>query len=158
MNRIAQDIMNFLQRYPGLSDRELTNLIFGALEPQQRINQECHKLEEKGMISRTKRLDGIIGNYLVQDPFPAEPPAEVSKTESFTIKCPHCKGTGEDLRPSNITGGKCPICKASGHITIQGTKEDYETDEICKGTGRDPYGIDPWKPHDICKGTGIVKK
>ena len=36
MNRIAQDIMNFLQRYPGLSDRELTNLIFGALEPPDR--------------------------------------------------------------------------------------------------------------------------
>ena len=79
--------------------------------------------------------------------------------KSFTIKCAYCKGTGKDPHPGNITGENCPKCKGTGRRNLPCSQEEYETEEICKGTGRDPYDIlDPWKPHDICDGTGMVKK
>lgn len=78
--------------------------------------------------------------------------------KSFIIVCAYCNGTGKDPHPGNITGENCPKCKGPALRNLPGSQEEYETDQICKGTGRDQYDIlDPWKPHDICDGTGLVK-
>jgi len=53
-----------LRQKPGLSDREITDGIYGREAPQQYVNQICISLESHGVISRNRWADGIIGNYL----------------------------------------------------------------------------------------------
>ena len=61
---LPQQIIQLLTSSPGLTDREITIAIRGLGKPQQPINQAARSLERKGRISRTKRGDGLIGNYL----------------------------------------------------------------------------------------------
>lgn len=75
----------------------------------------------------------------------------------FSIKCAYCKGTGKNPAPGNITNEDCRKCQGTGERNLTGVKENYKTDEICNGTGRDLHGSDPWEPCHICDGTGLVK-
>ena len=54
-----------LKDEPGLSDREITDILIGPGAPQQSVNQTCRSLEGKGIIERKNRSDGRIGNYLL---------------------------------------------------------------------------------------------
>ena len=56
-------ILEVLSRTPGLTDREITNLVKGRAEGQQAVNQACRQLETSGILMRRKRDDGKIGNY-----------------------------------------------------------------------------------------------
>lgn len=56
--------VELLKKKPGLSDREITNRLEGKSSPQQPVNQLCRKLEMEGVLTRKRRKDGIIGNYL----------------------------------------------------------------------------------------------
>ena len=78
--------------------------------------------------------------------------------KSFSIKCTYCEGTGKDPGPGNITGEDCRKCKGTGRRNLPGSEEDYTTDEICKGTGRNLRSDDPWEPCHICDGTGKVRR
>lgn len=69
MPTLKEKIINLLQQKPGLSDREITNLILEAKAPQQSINIACRSLESKGVIKRIRREDGRIGNYLADMKF-----------------------------------------------------------------------------------------
>jgi len=64
MNRKKDEIIQLLRQKPGLSDREITDAIYGREAPQQYVNQSCRSLESHSVISRSRRADGIIGNYL----------------------------------------------------------------------------------------------
>jgi len=64
---LKETVLHHLGRAPGLTDRELTNRIKGPSAPQQPINQLARSLEEKGIVSRRRRADGLIGNYLSTD-------------------------------------------------------------------------------------------
>jgi hypothetical protein len=64
MGTIEKSIIQLLERNPGLSDAELAALIKGSRESPQYINQSCRSLVSKGIVSRKKRGDGLIGNWL----------------------------------------------------------------------------------------------
>lgn len=64
MPTIPDRVIILLKKKPGLSDREITNIILGHNANQQYVNQTCRSLEVRGVISRRKRPDSRIGNYL----------------------------------------------------------------------------------------------
>jgi hypothetical protein len=64
MSTLAERIIRLLEHNPGLTDREITDSLKGHSEPQQPINQKCHDLENRGILERRMRPDGLIGNYL----------------------------------------------------------------------------------------------
>jgi hypothetical protein len=67
MGEIERDITRILKRNPGLSDRELTDIIKGHAALPQYINQNCLALESQGRLIRKKREDGLFGNWLIED-------------------------------------------------------------------------------------------
>lgn len=71
---LRDKIVNLLNEKDGMTDREITNAILGVNEPQQAVNQTCRTLVSKGIIKRTNRRDGLIGNYLVIQGLTAEVP------------------------------------------------------------------------------------
>lgn len=64
MSTIPDRVIILLRKKPGLYDREITDIILGPNANQQYVNQTCRALEVRGIISRRKRPDGRIGNYL----------------------------------------------------------------------------------------------
>lgn len=46
-----------------MTDRELTDRLRGRQAIQQPINQVCRQLEASGILKRSRRHDGLIGNY-----------------------------------------------------------------------------------------------
>lgn len=64
MSTLAERIVRLLEHNPGLIDREITDSLNGHSALQQPINQKCHDLENRGVLVRRKRSDGLIGNYL----------------------------------------------------------------------------------------------
>jgi hypothetical protein len=64
MGVIENNIISLLERSPGLSDRELTDVIKGTGASPQYVNQYCRYLESQGILVRRKREDGLIGNWL----------------------------------------------------------------------------------------------
>ena len=97
-------IVELLRNSPGLSDREITNLLRSPSDAQQPINTVAKKLAQKGIVLRQKRDDGLIGNYLAdQIKYPAKaittklpPSGENHLTEDqakSVLKCYlECKG------------------------------------------------------------------
>ena len=71
MNSLTDRVLEQVRGSPGLTDRELTNLLFIAGAPQQPVNQACRALAEKGVLVRRKRPDGVIGNFPTEKPSPA---------------------------------------------------------------------------------------
>ncbi len=67
MVEIENNIIRLLEHNPGLSDRELANAIKGHGKSSQYINQKCRALVSRKILSRKKRRDGLLGNWLVGD-------------------------------------------------------------------------------------------
>lgn len=63
MPTFRHNLLAYIQRHPGLSDRQLADALDGRERPQQRVNGEARLLASRGQISRRRRADGIIGNY-----------------------------------------------------------------------------------------------
>jgi hypothetical protein len=63
MSSLRVRIVALLKERPGLTDREITDILFKPGAPQQPVNQICRQLQAKGIIARRKRSDGRIGNY-----------------------------------------------------------------------------------------------
>jgi len=63
MATMKDKILSAIEANPGLSDREITDLLLGEQVGQQGINQAARALEAKGKIDRRKRRDGKIGNF-----------------------------------------------------------------------------------------------
>ena len=61
---LSGQIIELLRRTPGLTDREITNLLRGDHAPQQPINHTCRNLEHQGRVRRQKRSDGKLGNFV----------------------------------------------------------------------------------------------
>lgn len=72
----AQKILECISANPGLSDRQITNLIFGENHPQQKINAICRKLAEQGLIIRTMRP---VKNYIKNSDDEAQPLNQISR-------------------------------------------------------------------------------
>lgn len=63
MSTVTQRILELLAVRPGLTDREITDVVYGTGRSQQPVNSACHSLVGRGLIARRKRADGLIGNY-----------------------------------------------------------------------------------------------
>lgn len=84
--RLADRILMALQEKPGLTDRELSDLLLGANVHPSRINQECRLIESSGRLLRQMRSDGRIGNYpegVAPPPAPA-PSATAASTDQLS--------------------------------------------------------------------------
>ena len=68
MPSLQQRILDLVQVKPGLTDREITDILLGKGEPQQSINGMARMLERGGHVRRIKRPDGLIGNYAPGSP------------------------------------------------------------------------------------------
>lgn len=64
MATLVDQIMGLLAKQGGLTDREITDSLRGKGAPQQAVNQAARFMESRRLLSRTKRPDGKIGNYL----------------------------------------------------------------------------------------------
>ena len=63
MPPFADELIKLVNQSPGLTDRELTDVLKGnGVHPSQ-VNQEARLLERKGLLVRKPRSDGFIGNY-----------------------------------------------------------------------------------------------
>ena len=62
---LKQEILQLIERSPGLTDREITERLKGKGRPQQPVNMACRELEGQGRLARlTNRMsDNFIGNY-----------------------------------------------------------------------------------------------
>jgi hypothetical protein len=74
--------MGLVSERPGITDRELANVILGKGAHPSRINQTCRHLESSGLLVRQARADGRIGNYPTGVPLPE-------------VKAPHPSSIGE---------------------------------------------------------------
>ena len=63
---IKEKILTALQMGSGLTDRELTDLLFAETVGQQKVNQAARSLEQQHTLVRRERADGKIGNFLVE--------------------------------------------------------------------------------------------
>jgi hypothetical protein len=61
---LAQQIVELLGQNPGLSDRQITDKLFGNDKPQQPVNIACRSLEKRRILRRQKIGGNPIGNYL----------------------------------------------------------------------------------------------
>ena len=60
---LSVQILNLVLQQPGITDGEITSAVGKGVRHQQ-INQVCHKLKNRGKLTRSKRPDdGHIGNY-----------------------------------------------------------------------------------------------
>ena len=158
MGELRESIERLLKKKPGLSDREITDEIRGRGAPQQNVNQACNSLKSQGIISREKREDGIIGNYLIGENPLLYQRQKPKRPQDVWRECAFCKGTGIDPGRgiADVTGEKCRVCK--------GNKGRYLSEDWrrcrgeCGGKGRiprEPVGPFPnYDPCPLCKGTG----
>lgn len=72
MASLPEQIIELLNRVPGLTDREITDRLRGTHAPQQPVNQACRNLERGGRLHRQQRNDGKIGNYVIESAQPNE--------------------------------------------------------------------------------------
>ncbi len=61
---LAEKIVELLKSKPGLSDRKITDELFGSGKPQQPVNNVCRQLEKAGILIRKKTGEYPIQNYL----------------------------------------------------------------------------------------------
>jgi hypothetical protein len=78
MSSLPQELLQFVRKSPGLTDREITDALRGKSAPQQPINIAARSLANRGQLVRKKRADGLIGNYLTDG---SARSAEVRNTE-----------------------------------------------------------------------------
>lgn len=63
MPPFADDLVTLVNDSPGMTDRELTDVLKGRGTHPSHVNQEARSLERKGLLVRRLREDGNIGNY-----------------------------------------------------------------------------------------------
>jgi len=63
---LADKIFSELGQSDGLSDRQLSEAIFGTRHRSAQVNGECRYLENRDLIVRKKQVDEPIRNYLAR--------------------------------------------------------------------------------------------
>lgn len=90
MTKLKVKIIKLANQKPGLTDREITNLLSGEDKPQQSINQASRALESQDILVRQIREDGKIGNY------PTGKQPEIKKIEKSSKKKCEVEALSED--------------------------------------------------------------
>lgn len=73
---LPQKILALLSQMDGLTDREITDRLFGKGKAQQPVNNAARRLAKGGRLTRKRREDGLIGNYLNPAAHPDHEPPE----------------------------------------------------------------------------------
>ena len=73
MKSVSERVISTLSVRPGMSDRELAEVIYGPGAIQQLVNGERLHLVNRCVIERRVRSDGMLGNYLLPMPQPTKP-------------------------------------------------------------------------------------
>ena len=68
MTDFQQKLLRLVSEYPGITDRHLTDIIFGKDKHQSQVNQEANLLCNRDLLERKRRPNGRIGNYIVPAP------------------------------------------------------------------------------------------
>lgn len=63
MASLPQELLQYVKKSPGSTDREITNTLRGKSAPQQPINIAARALASRGQLLRKRRPDGLIGNF-----------------------------------------------------------------------------------------------
>ena len=144
MATLAQQIVEVLQKQPGITDRALAEALFGSGTPQQRVNGECRRMVDLGLIRRNIRNDGRIGNYCTGKeiaPLPAAPslsPVQGSvfsedqlktllktwlEAQGWTVEVAWAKAHGIDLHARK--GHQLWIIEAKGSGSLNAMRVNY---------------------------------
>lgn len=62
--KFAEKVITLIKQRPGLTDRELTDILKGKSTHQSQVYQQTTLLARKGILERVKRPDGKTGNYV----------------------------------------------------------------------------------------------
>jgi hypothetical protein len=95
MASLPQELLQFVKKSPGLTDREITDALRGKSAPQQPINIAARGLVTRGQLLRKRRPDGLIGNYptdeklRVVEPPRRNPPAKADLADQSEDKIKH---------------------------------------------------------------------
>jgi hypothetical protein len=73
--KLTSIVLNYLEAEPGLTDRQLTDRIFGKATHPSQVNQSCRLLASQGIVERKLGDDGKVGNYRSGE-----------KVESFVVR------------------------------------------------------------------------
>ena len=65
MASFAEKLLQVVKSSPGLTDRQITDRLFGRAAHPSQVNQEARLLERKSLLTRRVGENGHIGNYLV---------------------------------------------------------------------------------------------
>lgn len=77
----SDKIISLLNQKPGLTDREITDVLKGGEAHPSQVNSEARLLMQKGFLTRARRHDGKLGNFLTGTDLPAIcPSSEISST------------------------------------------------------------------------------
>ena len=63
MAPLKENVLALVRNTPGLTDREITDRLFGPAAAQQAVNQVARLLAAQGALERRRRHDGKLGNY-----------------------------------------------------------------------------------------------
>lgn len=64
---LADKVVEEVERRPGISDRELSEAIFGTPHRRAQVNGECLYLQNLRRLARKKIGDRPIGNYRLRN-------------------------------------------------------------------------------------------
>ena len=64
MKDLGGQVFSEIRKSSGLTDREITNRLFGEKARVQAVNRAAHLLMNMGLVERRPRPDGRIGNFL----------------------------------------------------------------------------------------------
>lgn len=82
---LKEEIVQLVSKRPGLTDREITVRLRGRHAIQQPVNHTCRQLEAAGVLKRSRRHDGLIGNYPTDREAPDRaPPPSTSRKVSHS--------------------------------------------------------------------------
>lgn len=92
MASFAERLIALVRERPGMTDRELTEILKDKREQTAQVNQEARLLEGRGILVRRRREDVLIGNY----------PGDHSMAASPHAPKPAIKQTPERLSEDEI--------------------------------------------------------
>jgi hypothetical protein len=133
---LAKQIVELLKQNPGLSDRQITDMLFGVGKPQQSVNITCRNLEKHGILIRQSNHGNRIGNYLTGQEI------TISQNQTSNKKAVDEEHLSEDaikeILESWLVAQGWNVKVAWGHvhgIDVEATKENSRWIIEAKGQG-----------------------
>lgn len=117
-NENKERIIECIKEYPGLSDRQITDVVFGEGKPQQPVNIICRMLAEQGIIVRTERpIRNYMAGTVIEDvPIVNVPPAKRGHGSSSVPSKPKVTHTTKETLLLNLGEALAPMLGDDGKL------------------------------------------